>query len=254
MIPPPVRPPTARRRPPCDNVSHRRLGDRSLECAPMAPSQSSRARRLPWFLAALLATVLHGAAAWSFGRPRHPQPVYAEAIAVELIAAEQPASPPAPPARTPPPAATPRSKPPMPRAVATTARKAPEPAAAVEPVGVVAAANPTVPDAAPAHAPERAAPVPNLLPPDLAVHCPHRTAPTYPPAARRRGLQGSVTVRVTLGSSGRVESVSVERSSGVSALDLAALGAVRRWRCQPLRVGGEERPSVLRQRFDFALH
>lgn len=218
----------------------------------MAPSQSSRARRLPWFLATLLATVLHGAAAWSVGRLRHPQPVYAKAIAVELITAEQPASPPAPPAKTLPPAATLRSKPPMPRAVATTPKKAPEPAAAVEPVGVVAAVNPTVPDAAPAPAPQRAAPAPTP-PPELAVYCPHRTAPTYPPAARRRGLQGSVIVQASLGGSGRVESVSVERSSGVSALDLAALAAVRRWRCQPLRVGGVGRPSVLRQRIDFAL-
>ena len=118
-------------------------------------------------------------------------------------------------------------------APATAAKSAPAQASS-------AALQPTAP----------AAPTP---PPDLAVYCPDRTAPAYPSAARRRGLEGTVVLQVTLGVSGRVQAASVERSSGIAMLDRAALAAVRRWRCQPPRVGGVSRSAVLQQRIDFIL-
>ena len=50
---------------------------------------------------------------------------------------------------------------------------------------------------------------------------------SYPREARRRGIEGTVVVRVTVGEAGRVGAVSVV-SSGGELLDRAAVAAVRR--------------------------
>ncbi|MCK9540830.1 MAG: energy transducer TonB [Novosphingobium sp.] len=57
--------------------------------------------------------------------------------------------------------------------------------------------------------------------------------PGYPLESRRRKEQGTVELLVILGLDGRVEAISVSRSSGHSRLDSAALNAVRRWRWSP---------------------
>ncbi len=63
--------------------------------------------------------------------------------------------------------------------------------------------------------------------------------PAYPAVARRRGLQGTVTVRVLVGADGSVENAEVADSSGFDALDDAALETVRsRWRFVPARHDG----------------
>jgi len=63
--------------------------------------------------------------------------------------------------------------------------------------------------------------------------------PAYPAVARRRGLQGTVTVRVLVGADGSIESADVADSSGSDALDDAALETVRsRWRFVPARHDG----------------
>jgi protein TonB len=59
--------------------------------------------------------------------------------------------------------------------------------------------------------------------------------PKYPSAARRAGQQGTVTLSFTVGSSGKVTSVRVAKSSGHALLDNAALSAIRRWRFKPAR-------------------
>lgn len=58
-------------------------------------------------------------------------------------------------------------------------------------------------------------------------------SPVYPPDALRRGLEGLVLLRVTIGPDGRVTEVSVARSSGVRKLDESARDAVRRWKFEP---------------------
>ncbi len=60
-----------------------------------------------------------------------------------------------------------------------------------------------------------------------------RIRPIYPPGARLRGEEGSVTVRATVNSSGKTQSAEVLRSSGFPALDKAAVNAVRRARFIP---------------------
>ena len=55
--------------------------------------------------------------------------------------------------------------------------------------------------------------------------------------ARQRGQQGVVWLSVEVSAAGECAQASVLRSSGVSALDQAALAAVRRWRFVPARQG-----------------
>lgn len=59
--------------------------------------------------------------------------------------------------------------------------------------------------------------------------------PKYPPAARRAGQQGTVTLSFTIGSSGTVISARIAKSSGYTLLDNAALSAIRSWRFKPAR-------------------
>jgi periplasmic protein TonB len=63
--------------------------------------------------------------------------------------------------------------------------------------------------------------------------------PPYPPLAIRRGAEGTVVLRVQVGSDGGVVDVRIERSSGHRDLDRAAERQVReRWRFVPAQVEG----------------
>jgi len=63
----------------------------------------------------------------------------------------------------------------------------------------------------------------------------HNPPPVYPAEAIGRGVEGRVVLRVAVASSGMVSSVRVATSSGDSALDQAAVDAVRRWKFEPAR-------------------
>lgn len=58
----------------------------------------------------------------------------------------------------------------------------------------------------------------------------NRVEPTYPPASRRAGEQGTVRLKVLVDTSGRAANVAVTQSSGFPRLDQAATEAVRKWR------------------------
>jgi protein TonB len=62
--------------------------------------------------------------------------------------------------------------------------------------------------------------------------------PVYPPRCLRRGIEGRVRVRVLVGENGRPQEVTIGESSGESALDQAALEAVREWRFEPAKRNG----------------
>ena len=62
-------------------------------------------------------------------------------------------------------------------------------------------------------------------------------APVYPEYARGRGWEGTVILKVLVGSDGKVQSIIVKRSSGHQILDESALNTVRKWQFQPARVG-----------------
>ena len=63
-------------------------------------------------------------------------------------------------------------------------------------------------------------------------------APPYPRKARRLGYQGIVMLKVLVDENGRVDDLTVHKSSGHSVLDRAALSAVRKWLFEPGTEGG----------------
>lgn len=65
-----------------------------------------------------------------------------------------------------------------------------------------------------------------------------RIEPTYPPASRRAGEEGTVRLKVHVDENGRPKDVQVAQTSGFSRLDDAAKQAVRRWRFQAATDGG----------------
>ncbi len=58
----------------------------------------------------------------------------------------------------------------------------------------------------------------------------NRVDPTYPPASRRAGEQGTVRLKVLVDTNGRAANVQVTQGSGFARLDQAAMEAVRKWR------------------------
>jgi protein TonB len=67
----------------------------------------------------------------------------------------------------------------------------------------------------------------------------YQVKPRYPESARRRGIEGTVLLKMRITAQGRVEDVQVVRSAGYPELDESAMEAVRRWRFEPARRNGE---------------
>jgi protein TonB len=67
----------------------------------------------------------------------------------------------------------------------------------------------------------------------------YQVKPRYPESARRRGIEGTVLLKMRITAQGRVEDVQVARSAGHPDLDESAMEAVRRWRFEPARRNGE---------------
>lgn len=74
----------------------------------------------------------------------------------------------------------------------------------------------------------------------------YRVAPSYPLAARRRGIEGVVLLHVRFDASGQPEEISVRTSSGSAMLDDAARDAVARWRFRGGAAGALELPFTFR--------
>lgn len=81
------------------------------------------------------------------------------------------------------------------------------------------------------------APVP-VVPPRPVAGMETNRAPSYPEIARRRGEQGRVMLRVSVGPDGTPLEVDVQNTSGYPILDSAALNAVRQWRFIPAMQAG----------------
>lgn len=78
-----------------------------------------------------------------------------------------------------------------------------------------------------------------VTPPNFSAAYLRNPAPHYPIVARRTGEQGTVMLRVLVSREGLPGRVDVEKSSGSTHLDAAALEAVKAWRFAPARKGGE---------------
>lgn len=91
-----------------------------------------------------------------------------------------------------------------------------------------------------------AAPAPATPPRSDAAYL-NNPRPVYPLAARRRGDQGTVLIRVLVTAEGLAASVGLEKTSGHASLDEAALAAVKAWRFVPARQGAQaiESPYVV---------
>jgi protein TonB len=97
---------------------------------------------------------------------------------------------------------------------------------------------------------KRAAPPPRVVPPRPAGR---QTVPTYPPISRRLGEQGTVLLRITVSANGDVVAAKVEKSSGYSRLDRAALEWVRRRHYHPATQGGRAIAAQTLIRYTFNL-
>jgi len=170
-----------------------------------------------------------------------PEPASSPAEAPPAAAPPPPPPPPRPAARPPPRVAAAPASPP--RAVGPPVATAP---AETGPAPTIRDAGPKEDRPAVAQAPA-AAPAPALAavprepssPPDFRAAYLRNPPPGYPAAARRNGEEGTVTLRVLVSAEGAPREVALERSSGSSVLDAAALATVKTWRFSPARRGGE---------------
>ncbi|MFW5843187.1 MAG: energy transducer TonB [Spirochaetota bacterium] len=87
------------------------------------------------------------------------------------------------------------------------------------------------------------------LPPQLLT----AITPSYPSGARRRGQEGTVTLLVRLNNQGQVLKVDLQGSSGVAALDTAAVRAAEEATFRPRIEGGVSVAASVRVRVVFDL-
>ena len=78
--------------------------------------------------------------------------------------------------------------------------------------------------------------------------------PVYPRPAKRRGIEGDVTLKIHIDDSGKPYLIEVADSSGYSILDQAAIDGVRKWRFNPVRKEGIKIASWITKRFSFRLN
>ncbi len=79
------------------------------------------------------------------------------------------------------------------------------------------------------------------------------TRPPYPRQARERNWHGRVIVRLNIGINGKVDSASVEESSGHQLLDTSALQTAKHWMFQPAKNGSFPVISTVKIPIHFSL-
>lgn len=78
--------------------------------------------------------------------------------------------------------------------------------------------------------------------------------PKYPLLAREKGYEGTVYLRVLVRADGRVERLTVDRSSGYEILDRAAVDSVKEWAFFPAKKSGKSVESWVLLPVKFALN
>lgn len=79
------------------------------------------------------------------------------------------------------------------------------------------------------------------------------SARPYPPLAKQRGWEGSVTLQASIGAGGRVKQVELQQSSGYPVLDRAALRHIRKSRFHPALKDGQPVEMTVRVPVVFEL-
>ena len=105
-------------------------------------------------------------------------------------------------------------------------------------------------------APPSPAPVkdkPLYIGPSFGADYLHNPAPKYPNMARRKGEQGRVLLKVLVTLNGDAGNVSLEKSSGSTYLDEAAINAVKNWKFIPARSNNEPVSGFVTVPISFSL-
>lgn len=215
------------------------------------PTPSAATRHPGLRLALGGSLLLHGVAvAWMLQGPAPETVDSAPLVQVAILEAPPPLTPPEPAAppepvriETPPPVAVDapdgRSEPePLPE-------KKPEPEPEPEiveqapPEAPTEVAEPTPPEPEPARIAQVEAAQTTVTPPVYEADYLSNPPPSYPRLSRRLREEGEVELRVRVDPAGQPVVVELARSSGSGRLDEAALRAVRDWRFEPARRGGQ---------------
>lgn len=80
-----------------------------------------------------------------------------------------------------------------------------------------------------------------------------RVAPVFPLEALRRKVEGEVTIRLTINTSGRAEDLTVVRADPAGLFEQAAMAALLQWRFKPEVRNGEPTPVRTQINFVFRL-
>jgi protein TonB len=191
-----------------------------------------------------------------------PRPIEAKSITAQLISeTPQPAPQPVAIETPPPPKPVPQPVPkPQPKPKVKP-KIEPKPMPVTEAPSQIAAPAPEpTPPAPPQPAPPPAAPA--IGKPSMELAAPKNVAhlscniaqPDYPAMAKRRGETGTAVIRLTVGLSGKIENVTLQKGSGSSRLDDAALDAVRGSACSPYKENGEAIRATATVPFVFSLN
>jgi protein TonB len=216
------------------------------------PKLSRRELGLVLGLSALFHVGVAAAALRGHEAEAHPKPLSRVRIAVERRPRAQPLPPPPPvtpsvtkprvakaraPEIKPEPSARPLVEPPVEAPVDTGSSlpSAPDGELFTGSGGLGTAAPPPPP---PPPAPVKAAPPAPVIQAHEGANYLKNPRPAYPGLARRQGWEGTTLLRVQVSSAGRPGAIQVQRSSGRTALDDAAVEAVKRWSFVPATQGG----------------
>lgn len=100
----------------------------------------------------------------------------------------------------------------------------------------------------------KAAPEPAIESPSFGAAYLNNPAPTYPMSARRMGEQGKVLLKVLVSEDGKATTVQVDRSSGHSKLDEAAVEAVKKWSFIPAKRSNKPMSAYVLVPINFSLN
>jgi len=100
----------------------------------------------------------------------------------------------------------------------------------------------------------KAAPEPAIEPPSFGAAYLNNPAPAYPMLARRMGEQGKVLLKVLVSEDGKAATVQVDRSSGHSKLDEAAVEAVKKWSFVPAKRSNKPMSAYVLVPISFSLN
>ncbi|BCQ22889.1 energy transducer TonB [Caballeronia sp. NK8] len=234
---------------------------------PAAFQTAPAANANPRVIAACVAVVVIHAAllgvALTMRNEPLPRPIEAKSITAQLISeTPQPAPQPVAIETPPPPKPVPQPVPkPQPKPkVKPKIEPKPTPMPVTEAPSQIAA---PAPEPTPPAPPQPVAPAaPAIGKPSMDLAAPKNVAhltcniavPEYPPMAKRRGETGTAVVRLTVGLSGKLENITLQKSSGSSRLDDAALEAARNSACSPYKENGEAIRATATQPFVFSLN